>query len=150
MKRKLWKFLSVYAVAGMVVLASCGGGETKKEDDTKTMDLSKGKTVYEVKGTCATCHQPNGEGIEGTFPPLAKSDYLLADKKRAILQTIQGSNVPIVVNGKEYPGGVMGASVSAIKLTDEEVADVVNYILNSWGNNGGMVTAEEVKKTAGI
>ncbi len=103
--------------------------------------LAAGKAIYEGKGTCSVCHQLTGLGMAPTFPPLAKADYLLADKKRAVEQTLYGSKSPIVVNGSTYPGGLM--TVPA--LTDQEVVDVVNYVLNSWGNKGGVVTLDEVK-----
>ncbi len=103
--------------------------------------LAAGKAVYEGKGTCSVCHQPTGVGMPPTFPPLAKADYLLADSKRAIRQTMYGSKEPITVNGTTYPGGIM----TIVPLSDQEVTDVVNYILNSWGNKGGVVTLEDVK-----
>ena len=103
--------------------------------------LAAGKAIYEGKGTCSVCHQLTGQGLLPVFPPLAEADYLLADKNRAIHQTMYGSKEPITVNGTTYPGGVM----TVIPLTDEEVMHVVNYILNSWGNDGGTVTLDEVK-----
>jgi len=103
--------------------------------------MAAGKAIYEGKGTCSVCHQVTGAGLPPTFPPLANADYLLADKKRAIRQTMYGAKEPITVNGQTYPGGMMVVP----ELTDEEVRDVVNYILNSWGNKGGTVTLEMVK-----
>jgi len=103
--------------------------------------MAKGKAIYEGKGTCHVCHQMTGLGLPPAFPPLAKADYLLEDKDRAIRQTMYGAKEPITVNGTTYPGGVM----TITPLTDEEVRDVVNYILNSWGNDGGTVTVDEVK-----
>lgn len=99
-----------------------------------------GKAIYEGKGTCSVCHQLNGAGLPPTFPPLAGADYLLADKQRAVKQTMYGSKEPIKVNGVTYPGGIM----TNVELTNEEVRDVVNYILNSWGNDGGTVTTKDV------
>jgi len=158
MRKNLFKFSSIILVILALTIYSCGGGTTKvetkevvKEETKPTLDVSKGKLVYD--GKCLVCHQASGMGVEGTFPPLAGSDYLLADKQRAIVQTIQGAASEITVNGKKYKGGVMGPTVAGYKLTDEEIADVVNYILNSWGNNAGTVTLDEVKaakKTAGI
>jgi nitrite reductase (NO-forming) len=111
------------------------------QDAVSAERLAAGKAIYEGKGTCSVCHQLTGTGLPPTFPPLAKADYLLADKKRAIRQTMYGAKEPITVNGVTYPGGLM----TVVPLTDQEVVDVVNYILNSWGNNGGIVTLEEVK-----
>lgn len=141
---------------GMLALVSCGGGNksadtTEATDTTKAvvteeaapaMDLTAGEAIYNGKGTCFTCHQANGQGLAPAFPPLANADYLLENKYRAIHQTIHGSQEPITVNGTTYPGKVM----TVVQMTDQEVADVVNYILNSWGNNGGTVSVEEVTK----
>ena len=81
-----------------------------------------------------------GEGIEDAYPPLAKSDYLMADKKRAIQQVLYGATGEMKVKGKTY-----NAEMSAFDLTDEQASDVLNYIRNSFGNKGGAVTPEEVK-----
>ena len=147
------KLTILLTVLSVIFLASCGGGgETKKADDTNAaqevmdveetpaLDLSAGEAIYSGKGLCATCHQKNGEGLAPAFPPLAGSDYLLANKDRAIHQAMYGSQEPITVKGAEYPGGIM----TTVEMTDQEVMDVVNYILNSWGNAGGTVTLEEV------
>ena len=81
-----------------------------------------------------------GEGIEGVYPPLAKSDYLMADKKRSIEQVLYGLTGEIKVNGVAYDGVMTG-----FDLTDQEVSDVLNYVRNSFGNKGAAVTPEEVK-----
>ncbi len=100
--------------------------------------LARGEGLF--KTHCSGCHQANGQGLAGAFPPLAGSDYLLADRRRAIETVIQGRSGPITVNGKEYDGVMPGMGY----LTDDEVSDIVSYALNSWGNDGGPVTAGEV------
>lgn len=82
----------------------------------------------------------NGEGIEGVYPPLAKSDYLMADKKRSMVQVSEGASGEMIVNGVTYYGFMTG-----FPLNDKEVSDVLNYIRNSWGNKGEPVKPEEVK-----
>jgi mono/diheme cytochrome c family protein len=99
--------------------------------------ISRGKDVYVAQ--CLTCHQEQGEGIESVYPPLAKSDYLLADKNRAIKQVLHGASGEMKVNGVVYTGEMTG-----FDLTDQEVSDVLNYVLNSWGNKGKPVKPEEV------
>jgi nitrite reductase (NO-forming) len=89
---------------------------------------------------CAACHQTTGMGIPAAFPPLAKSDYLNADKIRAIKTVTGGLQGKVVVNGKEFDG-----VMPAWNLSDEEIANVLTYIYNSWGNSGKEVTPEEVK-----
>lgn len=107
-------------------------------DDPLAESIKRGKTVYDTN--CASCHMAGGEGIDGVFPPLAKSDYLMADKKRSIRQILHGVKGKIVVNGVTYEGEMPPSG-----LTDKETADVLNYIRNSWGNKGKIVTEAEVK-----
>ncbi len=109
----------------------------QQNSDLKS-SMARGQEIYTAN--CVTCHMQKGEGIEGVYPPLAKSDYLMADKKRAIKQILEGATGAMTVNGIEYNGFMNGFS-----LTDQEVSDVMNYIRNSWGNKGGIVTKAEVK-----
>ncbi len=115
---------------------------TKASEKILAKDLEErikaGKLVF--MQNCAACHQPDGMGLKGAFPPLAKSDYLMADKKRAVLTVMNGLEGKIVVNGSEY-NGVM----PALGLDDEDLANVLSYVLNSWGNKGSEVTTTEVK-----
>ena len=99
--------------------------------------VAAGKDLF--NGTCATCHQPNGEGMPGVFPPLAKSDYIAADRKRLTSVMLHGLQGPVTVNGKEYNSIMPPMS----QLTDDEVAQLATYVLNSWGNPGGHVTKAE-------
>ncbi len=91
-------------------------------------------------GTCSVCHQDNGAGLPDVFPPLAKSDYLHADRPRAITTVLNGRTGPITVNGKTYNSVMPPMS----QLNDDEIANILTYVLNSWGNAGGHVTAAEV------
>jgi len=100
--------------------------------------IVRGKDIYTAQ--CLSCHLEQGEGIEGVYPPLAKSDYLMVDKKRSITQVLYGLTGEIKVKGVTYDGVMTGYD-----LTDEEVSDVLNYIRNSFGNKGAAVTPEEVK-----
>ena len=93
-------------------------------------------------GTCSVCHQANGEGLSGVFPPLAKSDYIAANPKRAIATVLQGLSGKVTVNGKEYNSVMPPMN----QLNDDEVANILTYVLNSWGNPGGRISADEVKK----
>jgi nitrite reductase (NO-forming) len=97
-------------------------------------------------GTCSVCHQPNGAGVPGVFPPLAKSDYLAADLTRATRVVLHGLNGKVNVNGQDY-NSVMPPMA---QLTDDEVANILTYVLNSWDNPGGRITKEEVKKQRAI
>lgn len=110
--------------------------QQKPKFDLKA-SVARGKEIYTAQ--CLSCHQELGEGIEDVYPPLAKSDYLMADKKRSIQQTLRGVSGEISVNGKTYNG-----EMSGFDLTDQEVSDVLNYVRNTWGNKGAAVTPEEV------
>ncbi|NOT74646.1 MAG: cytochrome c [Cyclobacteriaceae bacterium] len=109
----------------------------QKPFDLKS-SIARGKEVY--GNNCITCHMEKGEGMEDVFPPLAKSDYLMANKKRSIQQIIKGVSGEIKVNGKIY-----NSDMIAIDLTDQQVSDVLNYVRNSFGNKGEAVTVEQVK-----
>ncbi|MEO8366459.1 MAG: copper-containing nitrite reductase [Pseudoxanthomonas sp.] len=106
-------------------------------DLTVEEQVAAGKELF--NGTCATCHQPNGEGMAGVFPPLAKSDYIAADKSRLAAVMLHGLQGPVTVNGKEYNSIMPPMN----QLTDDEVAQLATYVLNSWGNPGGHVTKDE-------
>ena len=102
--------------------------------------LARGKATFQ--GTCSTCHQAEGQGLASVFPPLAKSDFLMADKERSIHVVLTGLSGPITVNGQPY-NNVMP---SWAHLTDHELANVLTYVRNSFGNQGEPVTDEEVAK----
>ena len=93
-------------------------------------------------GTCSVCHQGNGAGLPGVFPPLAKSDFLGADTRRAIGVVLHGLSGKVTVNGQEY-NSVMPPMT---QLNDDEVANILTYVLNSWGNPGGRISIDEVKQ----
>jgi len=105
---------------------------------TKKELMDRGKSVYAAN--CAACHQASGQGIPKAFPPLARSDYLNADKARVIRVVTGGLQGPVTVNGEKY-AGVMPAWT----LSDDDVAAVLSYIYGSWGNSGKEVTAKDVK-----
>lgn len=100
--------------------------------------MERGSVLY--KASCTGCHGATGEGIAGVFPPLAKADYV-ANTIKTIKAVKFGVEGPIKVNNVEYNNMMPPAN-----LTDQEVADVVNYIKNMWGNTskGKVVTAKTV------
>ena len=110
---------------------------------TKEIQVAKGKGVF--MQTCFVCHQMNGEGIPGQIPPLAKSDYLMADKERAIRIVLQGQSGEVVVNGKNYNGTMAPLNY----LSDDDIANVLTYVRNSFGNAGDAVSVAEVSRVRG-
>lgn len=155
--KKLKYLIGSLIIISVFFMFSCGGGANNNSQDEsiaitghdvitemvleedEVPDIIKGEEIFKTK--CMVCHQETGLGIPGSFPPLAGSDYLLADKKRAFLQVQNGSKTPITINGVEYPGGVMPPQ----ELSPEETIDVLNYVYNSWGNEGGKVSLKDVQ-----
>jgi nitrite reductase (NO-forming) len=111
---------------------------------TKEVQLEKGKQIY--MQNCFACHLPTGEGMANVFPPLAKADYLMADRERAIRIVLKGMSGPVTVNGKTY-NNVMPPQAEA--LSEEQIADVLTYVTNSWGNSSAPFTVDEVRKAKG-
>jgi len=109
-----------------------GTGPMSKEDK-----IAHGKQLFTA---CAACHQPTGKGVPNVFPPLAGSDFLNADKTRAIGIVIHGKQGEVVVNGLKYSN-----SMPPFPLSDQDIASVLTYVYNSFGNSGLEVTPEEVK-----
>jgi nitrite reductase (NO-forming) len=108
--------------------------------DQATMD--RGAKVY--KGYCSSCHQANGQGLSTIYPPLAKSDWLKNTPKEKVIEAVvYGLKGPITVNGKKY-NGVMNPLPTNFK--DEDIAAVITYVYNSWGNPGTVVTVADVQK----
>ena len=109
-------------------------GQNKALDDS----IKRGQGIYQ--DFCVNCHMANGEGVAGSFPPLAESDFLMKNRKESIKAIKYGMQGEIVVNGQTY-----NSMMANLGLLESEVADVMNYITNSWGNtNTNMVTEAEV------
>lgn len=110
------------------------------QTDPLKESMARGSEIY--TDFCVNCHMASGEGVDGVFPPLAKSDYLKLQREGSIKGIKFGQEGELMVNGKTY-NGVM----APLGISDDEVADVMNYITNSWGNkNDKIVTVEEVAK----
>lgn len=97
--------------------------------------IADGEEIY--TDFCLQCHMANGKGVPGSFPPLANSDYL-NNIDQSIYAIKFGLKGPITVNGKSYNSNMINQG-----LDDEEIADVMNYILRSWGNESSTIVTEE-------
>jgi len=126
----------------LVLTNSCNILTPKKnsKDIAFTKSMDRGALIY--ADFCITCHLPNGKGVDKVFPPLAKSDYL-NDKRAASIRVVKfGQKGEIIVNDITYNN-----LMAPLGLTNDEIADVMNYITNTWGNtNDKMITVEEVSK----
>ncbi|MCY4561658.1 MAG: cytochrome c [Flavobacteriaceae bacterium] len=126
-------FLLGYSVASATIFFSIDQQKTLKQS------IEDGKMIY--TDFCLQCHLADGQGVEGVFPPLADADYLFEDINRSIAGIKYGMSGPITVNDVLYDGLMTNQG-----LEDQEVADVMNYILNSWGNSfDEIITSERVK-----
>ena len=101
--------------------------------------LARGKIVYTQ--ICMACHQAEGQGIPRAFPPLAKSDFLNADPERAIGTVLHGLQGKVTVNGQ-----VFESIMPQLGLNDEQVANVLTFVYNQWGNRGGEVTPDQARQ----
>ena len=109
------------------------------QGNKKTGKYEKGAQIYNQ--TCVKCHQVNGMGIPGVFPPIKGSDFLkTASKKKLLSQVLHGSSEILKVNGMQY-STPMPPQVSNVN----DAIEVINYILNNWGNNYGVATAADAK-----
>jgi mono/diheme cytochrome c family protein len=112
--------------------------EKSSEKSPLTESIKRGKEVY--SDLCVTCHLPTGKGIAGTYPPLDGSNWLTEKREESIRGVKYGMQGPIEVNGEKYDN-----IMTPMGLSDKEVADAMNYVMNSWSNkNEKMVTEEEV------
>lgn len=100
--------------------------------------MERGKELYATY--CQSCHMEAGDGIEGVYPPLAKSDYMMADTKRSIREILYGVTGEMTVNGVSYNIDMPGTD-----LTDEQASDLLNFIRNSWENKGAIVLPRDIK-----
>ncbi|MEP7144314.1 MAG: cytochrome c [Ferruginibacter sp.] len=108
------------------------------QDGTLKESMKRGEDVYSAN--CASCHQATGEGVEAVFPPLANTVYL-KNQKKIIGIILNGQTGEITVGGKKYNTPMAALS----QLSDIEIADVLNFVSNSWGNKNPMIKAAQVK-----
>ena len=105
-----------------------------------------GKEIYARDGYCMTCHQPDGGGLSASqFPPLAGTQWVQGDEERLIKLTLKGLYGPIQVLNREYPGQVPMTPFGGM-LNDEELAAVLTYVRNAFGNKASAIRPEKVKE----
>lgn len=130
--------LAVITITAISFLTACGGGTATPEAATEEqvteeapapaeksaleVQLERGEKIYTDK--CIVCHQADAKGIKGAFPPLAGADYLLEDPLRGVAQTLNGSNIEMIVNGEKYH-----APMTPQVDTKEDALAVINYVL---------------------
>lgn len=136
-KQARFRLISGILAVGLFLFPVSGWCADENERPPKGA-REEGKALYLAH--CAACHQPTGKGLPGAFPPLAGSDYLKPPYTDAINTVINGIRGPLVVNGKEY-NNIMPAMS---QLNDSEIAAILNFVVNTWGNPGGEVDPVQI------
>lgn len=139
-------------LATLIWLASCsspGSSSAEGTDDGPQLDRRTQIRLnqYKIEGAkiyvahCVNCHQVDGKGLGSLYPPLAGSDYLLTDLPRAACVIKNGQSGEVTVNGITY-----NQAMPQFKLTNLEIAEVLTFIGNSWGNQAGLTPVKDVEK----
>lgn len=126
-------FFTGFAVSSLMLLSF-----SLVQQDVKA-SIQRGKKVYELN--CLTCHQMDGAGVPRMNPPLIKTSYVLGDKKKLINIILKGFNEEVEINGEFYENPMPAQP----QLTNQQIADVLTYVRNSFGNKASMITEAEVK-----
>ena len=113
--------------------------QVRKRPSSTSVSVTRGQQVFST--TCIVCHQKNGGGVPHLNPSLIKTSYVLGDKSALIQIVLKGLNKPLEVEGETY-NNVMP---SFAQLTDVQIADVLTYVRNSFGNKASAVTPASVK-----
>ncbi|HLT80265.1 MAG TPA: copper-containing nitrite reductase [Cyclobacteriaceae bacterium] len=131
----------IYLPEGSVIQEQAGAEQPIEPPAIRTKEerIELGKNLY--ARSCIACHQADGSGLGEAFPPLAESDYLNADERRAIDIVLRGLTGEITVNGKKY-----NSAMPAQVLNDDEIASVLTFVYNSWGNKGVEITPQMVRE----
>ena len=134
----------------VILISACGAGSSS-ENASKSSSLNARDEIrlkqYQVEGAklytayCANCHQQDGKGLASLYPPLDGSDYLLENLPRAACIIKHGQMKEIVVNGQTYNQMMPGNAI-----TNLEIAEVLTFITNAWGNEAGLTSVKDVDK----
>ena len=136
------------ALSALLILVSGGlslqaqhrpAPKAKAADPVLKASLTRGAVVY--KNVCLTCHQADGYGVPNLNPPLIKTTYVLGDKAKLAHIVLAGLQEPVEINGDEYRQHMPAQAY----LTDQQVADVLTYVRNNFGNKASAVQTAEVK-----
>jgi mono/diheme cytochrome c family protein len=127
-------------LGGAPRVAKKAGGPQGAEQVAELSPRDRGKKIFAAN--CQTCHQANGQGIAGQYPPLAGSEFTLGGSRRPAMIVLKGLTGPVKVKGQTYGTAVMQPWDKT--LTDQKIADVLTYERSEWGNSASPVTAEQV------
>ncbi len=127
-------------LGGAPRMAKKGGGPQGEPQQAELTPRDRGKKIFSAN--CQTCHQANGLGIAGQYPPLAGSEFTIGGSRRMAMIVLKGLQGPVTVKGQQYGSAVMQPWDKT--LTDQKIADVMTYERSEWGNNASPVTAEQI------
>jgi mono/diheme cytochrome c family protein len=130
--------MNKWILAVMMMVSVSVTAQVKKQSPATA--IAKGKILY--KEICASCHQADGSGVPRMNPPLIKTTYVLGDKSKLIKVLLLGLNEEVEIDGEYYSNPMP----SQATLKDDEIAAVLTFVRNSFGNKAAAVTAAEVKK----
>jgi len=126
---------------GSVPIAKKTTGPAQGQEQAAELSpADRGKKIF--LANCATCHQANGEGVAGQYPPLAGSEYVINGSRRPAMIVLKGLEGPLTVKGSHFGSAVMQPWEKT--LTDQKIADVLTYIRSAWGNNAPPISAEQI------
>lgn len=129
--------LGIVGVSSLIIILSAA--QTKPPQPNLKASMDRGKKVYTTY--CLSCHQADGSGVPKMNPPLIKTSWVLGDKKQLINVVLNGMSEKITIDDEDYENVMASHSF----LKDEEIADVLTYVRNSFGNKASAVTPAEVK-----
>ena len=141
------KLSAILLTITSIITVACGGESDKKEKSSLSSRDQIRLKQYQVQGAkiyatyCSNCHQQDGKGLASLYPPLAGSDYLTENLPRAACIIKNGQSKEIVVNGVRYNQMMPGNPI-----TNLEIAEVITFISNAWGNEGRLVGVKEMDK----
>lgn len=135
LNQRWWAGVGLLLAACLLALSAC-----QSEEETKRQKyITEGIVLY--RAYCANCHQNDGAGLAGLYPPVAGSDYLKANKRAVICSMRYGQQGPIVVNGKRYNRPMPAQP----QLSALDIAEITTYIYSQWGDDKRLVTGKEAE-----
>jgi len=139
MKKIIFAAFLIIGFAGNLTAQTVKKKTVTKSNATTPPSIVNGKLVYTKY--CMVCHQLDGGGVMGLNPPLSKTEYVLGDQKRLITIVLKGFNKEIEIDGETYANPMPGLG----HLSDQQVADVLSFVRNSFGNKASLITPAQVK-----
>lgn len=127
-------------LGGAPRMAKKGGGPQGEQQQVELTPRDRGKKIFSAN--CQTCHQANGLGVAGQYPPLAGSEFTTGGSRRPAMIVLKGLQGPVTVKGQKFGSAVMQPWDKT--LNDQKIADVLTYERSEWGNTGSAVAAEQI------